>query len=75
MKPVDRAAGGGDRRPNKGRKPKSSKCAVCGRSVVKAYRPFCSKRCADIDLWRWLKGEYAVAGTSGEAGEATDTEE
>lgn len=75
MKRVDRAAGGGYGRPDKGRKIKSSKCAVCGKSVVNAYRPFCSKRCADIDLWRWLKGEYAVPGTPGEAGEAPDTEE
>ena len=27
-----------------------------------AYRPFCSKRCADVDLGRWLKGAYVVAG-------------
>jgi endogenous inhibitor of DNA gyrase (YacG/DUF329 family) len=28
--------------------------------MVAAYRPFCSKRCADVDLNRWLKGVYAV---------------
>ncbi|WP_417249272.1 DNA gyrase inhibitor YacG [Celeribacter sp.] len=35
-------------------------CPICGEESVKAYRPFCSKRCADIDLARWLNGSYAV---------------
>jgi hypothetical protein len=26
------------------------------------YRPFCSRRCADVDLQRWLSGRYAIAG-------------
>jgi endogenous inhibitor of DNA gyrase (YacG/DUF329 family) len=29
---------------------------------VHEFRPFCSRRCADIDLARWLKGSYAIAG-------------
>lgn len=37
-------------------------CAICGKPVVDAYKPFCSKRCANIDLGRWLKGSYAIAG-------------
>ena len=32
------------------------------------YRPFCSRRCADIDLARWLRGDYVVPGRDGEAG-------
>lgn len=40
-----------------------AKCSVCAtREVVAAYRPFCSKRCADVDLLRWLKGGYAIPG-------------
>ncbi len=35
-------------------------CPVCGRPSVRKYHPFCSKRCADIDLNRWLKGAYAI---------------
>ena len=35
-------------------------CPVCGRPSVRKYHPFCSKRCADIDLNRWMKGAYAV---------------
>lgn len=38
----------------------AAKCPVCARDVVAAYRPFCSKRCADIDLGRWLKEGYRL---------------
>jgi len=37
-----------------------SKCAVCGKPQDPRYRPFCSKRCADVDLNRWLSGGYAI---------------
>jgi endogenous inhibitor of DNA gyrase (YacG/DUF329 family) len=30
--------------------------------MVAAYRPFCSKRCADVDLNRWFSGAYVVPG-------------
>jgi uncharacterized protein len=36
------------------------KCAICGQPAQAAYKPFCSKRCADVDLSRWLKGTYAI---------------
>ena len=38
----------------------TAKCPICGRPTERRWRPFCSKRCADIDLGRWLKGQYAV---------------
>jgi endogenous inhibitor of DNA gyrase (YacG/DUF329 family) len=37
-----------------------SSCPICGRRAVEKFRPFCSRRCADIDLHRWLGGIYAV---------------
>ena len=37
-----------------------ARCPICGKPVEAAFRPFCSKRCADIDLNRWLSGVYAV---------------
>ncbi|HUI19200.1 MAG TPA: DNA gyrase inhibitor YacG [Alphaproteobacteria bacterium] len=40
---------------------KGAKCPICGRPPEPAYRPFCSKRCADVDLGRWLGGDYRVA--------------
>ncbi|MES1159062.1 MAG: DNA gyrase inhibitor YacG [Terricaulis silvestris] len=36
------------------------KCAICGKPQNEKYRPFCSKRCADVDLNRWLSGGYAI---------------
>lgn len=38
------------------------RCAMCGRPQLQAFRPFCSKRCADVDLQRWLTGAYAIPG-------------
>lgn len=35
-------------------------CAICGKQVAAEFKPFCSKRCADIDLGRWFRGDYAV---------------
>lgn len=35
-------------------------CALCGKPVDPAYRPFCSRRCADVDLQRWLSDGYAI---------------
>jgi endogenous inhibitor of DNA gyrase (YacG/DUF329 family) len=35
-------------------------CPLCGKPTDAAFKPFCSKRCADIDLNRWLSGVYAV---------------
>ena len=36
------------------------RCPICGKCSVPRYQPFCSGRCADIDLGRWLKGTYRV---------------
>lgn len=38
------------------------RCPICGKPRVHDYRPFCSKRCANVDLGRWLKGGYVVPG-------------
>lgn len=35
-------------------------CPICGKDSVQRYHPFCSLRCADVDLNRWLSGRYAV---------------
>ncbi|MBV8851172.1 MAG: DNA gyrase inhibitor YacG [Methylobacteriaceae bacterium] len=35
-------------------------CPICGKPAEADYSPFCSKRCADIDLNRWLGGVYAI---------------
>ncbi|MDB5440458.1 MAG: hypothetical protein JWM33_2885 [Caulobacteraceae bacterium] len=48
------------------------KCDICGKPMVEAFRPFCSKRCADLDLHRWLSGSYVIHGTDEDEGEARD---
>ena len=35
-------------------------CPICRKPAVAAFRPFCSKRCADVDLNRWLTGGYVI---------------
>jgi uncharacterized protein len=42
------------------------KCAICGKPTVRAYHPFCSKRCADLDLGKWLSGSYAIPAVEAE---------
>ncbi len=37
-------------------------CPICGRPRDAKYDPFCSRRCADVDLHRWLKGTYVIPG-------------
>jgi hypothetical protein len=37
-------------------------CPICGAAPAGRYRPFCSSRCADIDLARWLNESYRVPG-------------
>jgi endogenous inhibitor of DNA gyrase (YacG/DUF329 family) len=37
-------------------------CPICGKPAAPAFRPFCSKRCADVDLQRWFSGRYAIPG-------------
>lgn len=35
-------------------------CPLCHGPVREEYKPFCSRRCADLDLRRWLSGRYAI---------------
>ena len=35
-------------------------CPICDRETDAKFRPFCSKRCADVDLAKWLSGSYAI---------------
>lgn len=53
----------------------AGKCPICGKSTVEAYRPFCSKRCADIDLNRWLTGAYAIPVVEQDDGEEPGPED
>ena len=48
-------------------------CAICRRPADPEFRPFCSKRCADVDLQRWFSGAYAVPAVEQE--EVSDDED
>jgi len=41
-------------------------CPICKKATDAKYRPFCSRRCADVDLGKWLSGDYAVPSTDPE---------
>ncbi|SDF28769.1 hypothetical protein SAMN04488105_11668 [Salipiger thiooxidans] len=41
-------------------------CPICGKPTEPKYRPFCSKRCADVDLAKWVSGSYAIPSTDPE---------
>lgn len=38
------------------------RCPICKAPTVEKYRPFCSRRCAEVDLGRWIGGDYRIAG-------------
>lgn len=45
-------------------------CPICSKDTVEKYRPFCCKRCADVDLGHWLTGQYAVPSEDSDEAEA-----
>ncbi|TMV10024.1 DNA gyrase inhibitor YacG [Ruegeria sediminis] len=47
-------------------------CPICGEKTERKYRPFCSKRCADLDLAKWLNGSYAVPSAEQDDAEARE---
>ena len=56
------AGGKGDGSKGDGSKGGGRPCPICGKPAQAATRPFCSKRCRDVDLNRWLSGTYVVPG-------------
>ena len=47
--------------PKRGRK-----CSICGKPTNPDHHPFCSRRCAQVDLHRWLSGSYVIPGRKAE---------
>ncbi len=45
---------------------KGARCPVCGAASDVKTRPFCSPRCRDVDLHRWLSGSYAIPAAVGD---------
>lgn len=50
-------------------------CPICHKPPEPRYRPFCSRRCADVDLGKWLTGAYSVPVTEEEPEDDTDHSE
>jgi endogenous inhibitor of DNA gyrase (YacG/DUF329 family) len=48
--------------PSAPRSAQAKPCPICGKPRDDKFNPFCSKRCADVDLHRWLKGSYVIPG-------------
>jgi len=48
-------------------------CPICGKPAVEEFKPFCSRRCADVDLNRWLSGVYAIPVKDDDEDEDGDT--
>ena len=46
-------------------------CPICQNETDRKYRPFCSRRCADVDLGRWMTGAYAIPTEEGEDEQGT----
>ncbi len=58
-----------------GRPVRRARCPICGAVVRQDHRPFCSKRCADADLSRWLTGSYRIPTDERPDADATDAEQ
>lgn len=52
-------------------KPATPRCPICGKPSDPGTRPFCSARCAEIDLGRWLTGQYRLPGPPDESQEVS----
>ncbi|WP_425408645.1 DNA gyrase inhibitor YacG [Hyphococcus sp.] len=60
---------------NAARPQKTMQCPICNKGSVSDYAPFCSKRCADVDLHRWLSGGYAIPAQEDDSDGAVENEE
>jgi uncharacterized protein len=58
--------------PLNGRAKTAKPCPICGKPHAEQFRPFCSRRCADIDLHRWLGGGYAIPAVEQDDDEADE---
>ena len=63
--PSQMSAGNDNDHPEQTRIPR---CSNCGKPTSREFRPFCSARCKDVDLSRWLQGNYAIPGGNADEG-------
>ncbi|MEZ6024149.1 MAG: DNA gyrase inhibitor YacG [Hyphomonadaceae bacterium] len=53
----------------------AGKCVICGKPKDPQYKPFCSKRCADVDLNRWFSGGYRIPAVEDDEPDDDETRE
>jgi endogenous inhibitor of DNA gyrase (YacG/DUF329 family) len=58
--PPEPGKGAGKPKPKPKPQPRAKPCPICGKPASEASHPFCSERCRDVDLNRWLSGSYAI---------------
>jgi uncharacterized protein len=66
---------GARRSPEPGPAPSRRKCPICGKAATEEAYPFCSKRCAKVDLNRWLSGTYVIPAAEETPDDRSDAEE
>jgi endogenous inhibitor of DNA gyrase (YacG/DUF329 family) len=59
-----------DPKPAADRPDQGKRCPICGQSAAEDMRPFCSARCRDVDLNRWLSGSYVIPARDDEPDDA-----
>jgi len=58
--PPERGKGAVKPKPKPKPQLRAKPCPICGKPASEASHPFCSERCRDVDLNRWLSGSYAI---------------
>jgi endogenous inhibitor of DNA gyrase (YacG/DUF329 family) len=71
---TSKAAAGKKAAPGKA-KPPAAKCPICGEPAVPEFFPFSSKRCAEVDLNRWLSDRYFIPAVEAEPDDEIPTDE
>ncbi|TXN22687.1 DNA gyrase inhibitor YacG [Methylobacterium sp. WL9] len=57
-----------------GKRKAAAPCPICRKPAQEAFAPFCSQRCADVDLGRWLGDRYIIPGPEDEPEEGPDAD-
>ncbi len=57
---MDKDKTAGPRRGGPSARQEQGRCPTCDAPTKRRFRPFCSRRCQDVDLGRWLRGSYRV---------------
>lgn len=73
MRPIQPPANdNGGKAPEPAETARERPCPICGKPASAESRPFCSKRCADVDLHRWLGGNYTIAAAESDEAEQSE---